>query len=114
MGGTDEPPGAQMPYFLVMIEEVPGHPPVDHESYIDSLVRRNLLLAGGPLLPAAGGRFAAAYVLRAADHAEATAIAATDPLYTSGAANLSVVWWDLVGINPAAVDRELELTPRAR
>lgn len=103
----------RVPYFLVMIEEVPGHPPVDHESFIDSLVRRNLLLLGGPLLPAADDRFAAAYVLRCADHAEAVAVAATDPLYTSGAARVSVVWWDLVGINSGAMDRELELRPGA-
>src|SRR5690348_3786241 len=106
MGAGDE--GADMPYFLVMIEEVPGHPPVDHESYIDSLVARNLLLCGGPLLPAALDRVAAAYVLRCADHAEAVAVASTDPLYASGAAKISVVWWDLVGINPGAMDEQLE------
>jgi hypothetical protein len=47
-----------------------------------------------------------AYVLRCASRAEARATTAADPLVAAGAIRCDVVEWQLVGVNPDAVDRE--------
>jgi uncharacterized protein YciI len=99
-------------YFLVLLRPAAswdGDIP-DHDPFTDSLVERNLILLGGPFSgePVAGVR--AAYVLRCADLDEARAIVAGDPLVASGADEASVMAWDLVGINLAAIDPDLTTT----
>jgi hypothetical protein len=82
----------------------------DHEPFVDSLVERNLVLLGGelepPLLDADG-----AYVLTCGSLEEARRLAADDPLVSSGSARAGVVAWQLVGINPDAIDADLVLRP---
>ena len=100
-----------MPYFLVLLQPVAGGAdPPEHEPFTDSLLARNLILLGGGLdLPLAGAD--AAYVLACGSLPEAREIVAGDPLVTSGSRRAEVVEWELVGINPEAIDAELVLRP---
>jgi uncharacterized protein YciI len=82
----------------------------EHERFIDDLDRANKVVLGGSWNPAAGG-FDAAYVLSCESLDEARAIAATDPLIRSHAVRCEVIEWELVGVNPGAVDREALLYP---
>lgn len=77
---------------------------MDHESFIDSLIERNLVLMGGTFgnFPVPG--VTAAYVLRCSSEAEAAEIVAEDPLVSSGGWTPIIVSWDLVAINTAAID----------
>jgi YCII-related domain len=100
-----------LPYFLVVLQPVAGAvEPPDHEPFVDSLVARNLVLLGGVLEPPLGGADGA-YVLSCASIDEARRLAAEDPLVSSGSTRADVVEWQLVGINPEAVDPALELRP---
>ena len=94
-------------YFLVLLREDFDASAIDHESFVDSLIERNLVLLGGPFVGEPYPGVTAAYVLRCADADEAAAIVATDPLVTSGTCVSTVVGWDLVGIDLAAIDPEL-------
>lgn len=87
--------------------------PVEHEAFIDSLIARNVVLLGGPLgatPPTAPGVWAA-YVVSCVSLDEAQAVVAADPLVTDGRAAASIVPWELVAINIAAVSPELVVTP---
>jgi len=98
-------------YFLVLLQKTAGAAdPPEHEPFVDSLVARNLVLLGGDLLPPAHGT-EAAYVLFCGSLDEARGIVAEDPLVSSGAMRAEVVEWELVGVNPAAVEPSLLLTP---
>jgi hypothetical protein len=100
-----------MPYFVVLLQPVAGGPdPPEHDPFVDSLLARNLVLLGGPLALAPAGADAA-YVLRCGSLSEAREIVADDPLVTSGSRRAEVVEWELVGINPEAIDAELVLRP---
>jgi uncharacterized protein YciI len=96
-------------YFLVLLQDLHPDHAVDHEPFIDSLIARNVILLGGgfddPPRPGIG----AAYVLRHDSLAEAEATVATDPLVRSGAVIATVTAWDLVGINAAAIDPDLQV-----
>jgi uncharacterized protein YciI len=92
-------------YFLVLLRDAAPEPPeVDHEPFIDWLDERNLVLLGGPFEPEPSPGISAAYVLRCASREEAEGIVALDPLVSSGACKPTVVEWQLVGINRAAID----------
>lgn len=78
-----------------------------HEQFVDSMIRRNVVLLGGELELTGAS---AAYVLRASI-SEAEKIVAQDPLVLAGAARARLVPWDLVGINPAAIDEALLIRP---
>jgi uncharacterized protein YciI len=93
-------------YVLVLLTERPDAvgPVPDHEPFIDLLIERELVMLGGP---AEGGEAAAAYVLRCDSLAEAHEVVAADPLVRSGAMTASVSRWDLVGIDPRLIDRDL-------
>jgi uncharacterized protein YciI len=95
-------------YVLVLLrngenaEEEALHPEA-HEHFIDGLIERHAVLLGGSFVPAfrdAG----AAYLLRCAGLEEAQAIAAEDPLVAQGVVRAECVEWELVGIDPDAID----------
>ena len=81
----------------------------DHRKFVDSLIRRNLILLGGGLTGAAD--LQAAYVLRAAGAEEAAAVAADDPFVRHGVVEPVPLPWELVGINPEAIDPASVVTP---
>jgi uncharacterized protein YciI len=66
-------------------------------------------LLGGALSGDSG--IDAAYVVRAAGVDEATKIAAEDPLVVNGLCSAQCLRWQLVAINPAALDRALFVCP---
>lgn len=84
---------------------------VAHEPFIDSLIERNAVLLGGPfgVEPAPG--VSAAYLLRCGSVDEARALVAEDPLVAHGLADPQLIPWDLVGINPCAIDPSLVVEP---
>ncbi len=67
-------------------------------------------MLGGGWTPAAGG-FDAAYLVSCESLEEAQAIAESDPLVRADAIRCDVVEWELVGMNPDAVDRSSLLYP---
>jgi hypothetical protein len=101
-------------YFLVLLHDAEGGPPraeVEHEPFIDSLIARNAILLGGHFPEPVQPGVSAAYLLRCGTPGEAEAMAATDPLVVTGAAVASVHPWEIVGINPDAIDAGLIVTP---
>jgi uncharacterized protein YciI len=82
----------------------------EHERFIDELDRGNTIVLGGSWKPAAGG-FDAAYLLSCDSLDEARAVAASDPFVRSNAVRCEVVEWELVGVNPEAIDRASLLYP---
>jgi uncharacterized protein YciI len=74
-----------------------------HERFIDGLIERHAVLLGGSFAPAAGDA-GAAYVLRCGGLEEARAAAAEDPLVAHGVVRAECVEWELVGIDPDAID----------
>jgi uncharacterized protein YciI len=104
-----------MPYVLVILrrgghaDDEPAHAQA-HEDFIDSLIRRNLVLLGGgfaePTNDAEG-----AYLLRCSGIEEAREIVATDPYVVHGVVRPECVVWELVGINPDAIDESAVLRP---
>jgi uncharacterized protein YciI len=98
-------------YFLVLLHPVAGSTdPPDHEPFVDSLVARNLVLLGGDLVPSAGGA-EAAYVLSCASLEDARKLVAEDPLVSSSSMRAEIVEWELVGVNPQAIEPSLHLVP---
>jgi uncharacterized protein YciI len=79
-------------HFLVLALRTPDFDPdilPGHRAFLEELRERGRLAAHGPFIDQSGG----AYVLCAESIAEAEAIAATDPLGRSGAAELAVWGW---------------------
>jgi uncharacterized protein YciI len=83
---------------------------VEHERFIDGLDQANKVVLGGAWKPAAGG-FEAAYLVSCESLEEARAIALSDPLARAETIRCDVVEWQLVGLNPDAVDRSSLLYP---
>lgn len=79
----------------------------DHRSYVTELIRTNNILLGGEfdgrICEAAHG----AYVLYCASIDEARALAHNDPYIAAGAYRADIAQWNLVSINPDAVERDL-------
>jgi hypothetical protein len=104
-----------MPYALVLLREggnardEPVHAAA-HERFITSLIRRNLVLLGGALVGAEEDVYAA-YVLRCADVREASAIVAEDPFVANDVVRPQCLAWQLVGINPDAIDVPTVIRP---
>jgi uncharacterized protein YciI len=100
-------------YFLVLLHEPASMPDVevDHESFVDSLIQRNVILLGGSLPASSEPGIWAAYVLSCPSRDAAQAIVASDPLVTHGLAVPTVTAWDLVAINTAAIASDLAITP---
>lgn len=100
-----------VPYFLVLLEPLGDAAAADehfsdHIAFVDQMIAENVVLLGGgfdgPLDGAIG-----AYLLRTASLAIAEEWAARDPLTARGACRARIVRWDLVGINPHAIDSRL-------
>jgi uncharacterized protein YciI len=83
----------------------------EHEQFIDSLIARNVVLLGGPFAAPVGDADAA-YLLRCGSVEEAQAIAAEDPYVRGEVARPECVEWDLVGINPDAIDAAAVIRPQ--
>jgi hypothetical protein len=81
-----------------------------HERFIDELDRAAKVVLGGGLKPA-GEPYHGAYVLSCGSLDEAREIASSDPLVRAGAIRCEVLEWELVGVNPDAVDRGALLYP---
>jgi hypothetical protein len=104
-----------MPYVLVLLREgsnlkdEPVHAAA-HERFISSLIRRNLVLIGGGLDDAVDDVYAA-YVLRCGGVEEASAIAAEDPFVVNDVVRPQCVEWNVVGVNPDAIDASTVVRP---
>lgn len=82
----------------------------DHVRFIDGLISQNRVVLGGDWKPPIAG-FEAAYLLSCASLDEAREIAASDPLVRGRSMRFEVVEWELVGVDPDAVDRGSLLYP---
>jgi hypothetical protein len=104
-----------MPYVLVILrggtnageEQVYSSA---HERFITSLIKQNLVLLGGAFAAPAADAFAA-YVLRCDGVDDARAIASQDPFVLHDVVRPECVEWDLVGINPQAIDPPAVVRP---
>ena len=105
-----------MPYVLVLFREGPNlgrrekHAEA-HADFVTSLIRRNLVLLGGDFRERVDGA-QAAYLVRCGSFAEAQELVADDPYFSEGVFRPALVEWDLVGINPDAIDAGAIVTPR--
>jgi uncharacterized protein YciI len=105
-----------MPYVLVILrgganaEDEPLHAPA-HERFISSLIKQNVVLLGGALSEAVDDAYAA-YVLRCSGLEEARGIAAADPFVVHDVVRPECVVWELVGINPEAIEASAVVRPR--
>lgn len=81
-----------------------------HEEFIGTLEDQHRVVLGGAMIPPLG-EYIGAYVLRCHDLAEARRVAAGDPLVAQGAITVHVVEWQLVAVDPRAVDRAALLYP---
>jgi uncharacterized protein YciI len=82
-----------------------------HEEFISSLIKRNLVLLGGAFA-APSDDIHAAYLLRCGSIEEARAIAAEDPFVTNDVVRPECVEWELVGVNPDAIDPDAVVRPQ--
>jgi uncharacterized protein YciI len=104
-----------MPYVLVILRDGAKADQEDgyaraHERFISSLIKQNLVLLGGAFSAPAADAFAA-YVLRCDGVEDARAIAAQDPFVVHDVVRPECVEWDLVGINPDAIDASAVVRP---
>jgi uncharacterized protein YciI len=82
----------------------------EHQAFISSLIKRNAVLLGGAFADAVDDAFAA-YLLRCDDVEEARRVAAEDPLVVNEVVRPLCVAWELVGVNPDAIDRSSVIRP---
>jgi uncharacterized protein YciI len=106
-----------MAYVLVILrpggnaDDEPLHAEA-HERFIDSLIERNLVLLGGGFAEATVGGADGAYLLRCGSLEEARELVATDPYVSNDVACADPVVWELVGINPDAIDEAAVIRPQ--
>jgi len=84
---------ATLARYLVLTRRTLGFDPAalgPHHAHLDALRAQGRLELAGPFSDRSGG----AYLLMAADLDEATALARTDPLHTSGASDVTVFEWN--------------------
>jgi uncharacterized protein YciI len=104
-----------MPYVLVILrggenaEDEQLHAPA-HEQFISSLIKQNVVLLGGTLAMAVDDANAA-YVLRCSGADEARAIVAEDPFVVHDVVRPECVEWELVGVNPDAIEASAVIRP---
>jgi hypothetical protein len=104
-----------MSYVLVVLRASGNagdeqHQATAHERFIDSLIRRNLvLLGGGFAAPSYDAR--AAYLLRCDGVEEARRITSEDPFVAHDVMRPEFLEWELVGINPDAIEHEMIVRP---
>jgi uncharacterized protein YciI len=105
-----------MPYVLVILRSGGNaaddqlHAPA-HERFIDSLIKQNIVLLGGAFAEAVNDA-SAAYVLRCSGIEEARAIVAEDPFVVHDVLRPECVEWELVGVNPDAIDASAVIRPQ--
>jgi uncharacterized protein YciI len=104
-----------MPYILVILRDAANAEDhlmhaAAHERFISSLIKQNLVLLGGSFAETVDDA-AAAYVLHCDGVAEARRIAAKDPFVTHDVVRPECVEWELVGINPEAIDPSAVVRP---
>lgn len=104
-----------MPYVLVILRGGPREEDDElhataHEEFIESLIRRNLVLLGGAFAKPVDGVYAA-YLLRCSGTDEALQVAAQDPFVVHDVVRPECVEWQLVGINPDAIDESAVVRP---
>ncbi|MFQ5920000.1 MAG: YciI family protein [Thermoplasmata archaeon] len=101
-------------YYLVLLQ--PGRASSDprlnaeHEAFIDGLIRRNQILLGGNLLPRSD--LPAGYLLVCGSREQAEELVEGDPYVRQGVFRPQILEWQLVAINPEAVDPGLVVRPR--
>lgn len=100
-----------VPYFLVLLEPLGDTAAsdedfADHVTFVDQMIAENVVLLGGGFDGRLDGAIGA-YLLHTASLAIAEEWAARDPLMARGACSARIVRWDLVGINPRAIDSRL-------
>ena len=81
-----------MKRYLVLSQRTPGFQPYalqEHYAFLEKLRNAELLEMAGQFSDKSGG----AYLLRASDVAEATALAQQDPLHLRGFARASIYEW---------------------
>jgi uncharacterized protein YciI len=83
----------------------------DHKKFIDSLIDRNVVLLGGGFAEPIDGDAHAAYVLRCNGLDEARRIAESDPFVANSVLQAELTEWQLVGINPEAIDPAAVVLP---
>ena len=104
-----------MPYVLVIlrgggnVEDDQVHAPA-HERFISSLIKQNVVLVGGAFAEAVNDA-SAAYVLRCSGVEEARVIVAADPFVIHDVVRPECVLWELVGVNPDAIDASAIVRP---
>ena len=101
-------------YVLVLLRQIT--PPSDaaeagHVRFIDSLIKDNKILLGGPFAPNVAGDVEGAYLLACSSPEEAHDLMCRDPLIESGSHRGEMAEWILVGINPDAINPELAVRP---
>ena len=106
MGAADEI--ATVTYFLVLLRPGPRHSELaryadGHVEHIDAMAARGVVLLGGDFLGGIGD-IEGAYLLHTGTHAEAAAWADRDPFVREGVYAYEIVPWELVGIEPTAID----------
>lgn len=95
-------------YVLVLLmagdrlEDEPLHA-AQHERFIDSLIERNLVLLGGGFAQPIGDSVAA-YLLRCESFEAARTLVESDPYVAYRVLRPELTEWELVGINPEAID----------
>lgn len=100
-----------VPYFLVLLEpvgdaEAADEHIADHVAFVDQMIAENVVLLGGGFEGRLDGAIGA-YLLHTPSLTIAEEWAARDPLMARGACRARIVRWDLVGINPYAIDPRL-------
>jgi uncharacterized protein YciI len=105
-----------MPYVLVILRgsediEIDQLHASAHERFIDALIKRNVVLLGGAFAERVDDAIAA-YVLRCGGLEEARRIAAEDPFVLHDVMRATCVEWELVGVNPEAIDASAVVRPK--
>jgi len=106
LGATDDI--ATATYFLVLLRPGPRHGERarfadEHVGHIDAMAARGVVLLGGDFIGGIGN-VEAGYLLHTRTSAEAAAWADRDPLVREGVLIYEIVPWELVGIEPTAID----------
>jgi uncharacterized protein YciI len=106
---SDEIPS--VPYFLVLLIPSSNHRAASehfaaHVAFIEAMAAAHVVLLGGDFDSAVEGA-EAAYLLHTNSRDEAQAWAAKDPFVTHAVYRPRVVAWNLVGVDPGAVDPAL-------
>jgi uncharacterized protein YciI len=114
-GGESSSEEKQLLYVLVILRGAANADDDEtyaaaHERFISSLIKRNVILLGGTFAQATDGAYGA-YVVHCSGVEEARALATEDPLVEHDVVRPQCVEWQLVGINPDAIDAAAVVRP---